>query len=70
METQESKSAAIRQWILSGKPLTQWEATMRFKYLRLGALIHQMRRKGIAIKTDMIEQAGGGAYARYQLVKQ
>lgn len=67
-ENQESKAARIQQWLMSGKPLTQWECTMRFKYLRLGALIYQMRRKGILIKTELIEQDGGGAYAQYTVV--
>ena len=67
MKSQESKAAKIRQWILSGKPLTQWECTMQFRYLRLGALIHDMRKQGYQIKTELIEQDGGGAYARYSM---
>lgn len=67
-ENQESKAAKIRKWLMSGKPLTQWECTMRFKYLRLGALIYDMRRNGILIKTEMIDQDGGGAYAQYTVV--
>ena len=42
--TQESKAARIRQWLLSGKPLTQWECTFRFKYLDLAGLVRDMRR--------------------------
>ena len=67
MATQDSKAAKIRQWLLSGKPLTQWEATMRFHYLRLGALVHEMRHAGHNIKTELIEQEGGSHYAKYQL---
>ncbi len=66
-DTQDTKAAKIRQWLLSGKPLTQWEATMRFHYLRLGALVHEMRRAGHNIKTELIEQDGGSHYAKYQL---
>lgn len=62
---QGSKGRAIRAWLLSGRPLTQLEATMKFEYLRLGALVFDMRKEGIPVKTIKVEQEDGGAYARY-----
>ena len=64
-KSQGVKGKAIRQWLLSGRPLTQLEATLNFGYLRLGALVFDMRQEGIPIKTIMVEQEDGGAYARY-----
>ena len=68
MNKQETKAAKIRQWLMSGKPLTQWEATKIFRYLDLAALVYKMRRKGISIKTDMLTSKDGVRYARYQVV--
>lgn len=64
---QGSKGRAIRAWLLSGRPLTQLEATMKFGYLRLGALVFDMRKEGIPVKTIKVEQEDGGAYARYYI---
>ena len=64
-KSQGVKGKAIRQWLLSGRPLTQLEATLKFGYLRLGALVFDMRQEGIPIKTIKVEQEDGGAYARY-----
>ena len=64
-KSQGVKGKAIRQWLLSGRPLTQLEATLNFNYLRLAALIFEMRQEGIPIRKTMIEQEDGSAYARY-----
>lgn len=66
-KSQGVKGKAIRQWLLSGRPLTQLEATLNYNYLRLGALVYDMRKEGIPIKTIKVEQEDGGAYARYIL---
>ena len=65
--TQESKAARIRQWLLSGKPLTQWECTFRFKYLDLAGLVRDMRRAGHAITTEMVYADNGTHYGIYRL---
>ncbi len=67
LKGQGVKGKAIRAWLLSGKPLTQLEATTKFGYLRLGALIFQMRQEGIPITTENVPQEDGGAYARYRV---
>lgn len=63
----ESKAARIRQWLLSGNPLTQWECTFRFKYLDLAGLVRDMRRDGHDITTEMVYTADGTHYGVYQL---
>lgn len=40
---QSSKGRLIRQHLMSGKSLTQLEATLQYGYLRLGALVFDMR---------------------------
>ncbi len=67
-EKQNSKAAKIRQWLLSGKPLTQWECTFRFKYLDLASLVRDMRNSGHTIETKMMFD-NGTRYGVYRLVK-
>lgn len=65
---QSCKGRLIRQHLLSGKPLTQLEATLQFGYLRLGALVFDMRHKdNIPVVTEYIEQADGSKYAKYYI---
>ncbi|MBO4601596.1 MAG: hypothetical protein J5651_00355 [Salinivirgaceae bacterium] len=69
MRTIESKSAAIRKWLMKGLPLTQRECTRLFKFMRLASLIHDMKRHGANIKVDMVrEQYGSRPCARYWLI--
>ena len=69
-KTQESKAAKIRQWLLNGNPLTQWECTFRFKYLDLAGLVRDMRRAGYAITTEMVTDKKGTRYGIYRLGNQ
>lgn len=63
-----SKCEQIRQYLYSGHYLTQWECTMKFHFLRLGALIFKMRRQGVDIITEMLPTDDGmGHYARYHI---
>ncbi|MBR4620531.1 MAG: hypothetical protein IKO46_06075 [Salinivirgaceae bacterium] len=67
--TQESKAARIRQWLLSGKTLTQWECTKRFRYLDLASLIRYMRHSGHIIESKMVTN-NGARYAIYRVIEQ
>lgn len=60
-----AKSRAIKAWLLSGRPLTQLEATEKFGCLRLPTIIFDMRKAGVAVKTIMVENDDGSQYARY-----
>ncbi len=66
-ETQESKAAKIRQWLLSGKPLTQLKCTQQFEYLDLASLIRYMRREGHKITTQMVYKKNGTRYGIYRV---
>ena len=69
--TQESKAARIRQWLLSGKPLTQWECTQRFLYLDLASLIRDMRNSGYIIETEMVSNKRTRTrYGIYRVIEQ
>ncbi|MBO7593949.1 MAG: hypothetical protein J6T12_03185 [Salinivirgaceae bacterium] len=59
------KSKAIRQWLLSGRPLTQLEATHLFGCLRLPSVVFAMRKEGIPVRTIDVRQDDGSTYARY-----
>lgn len=59
------KTRAIKAWLLSGRPLTQLEATEKFGCLRLPTIIFDMRKAGVAVKTIMVENDDGSQYARY-----
>lgn len=48
-------------------PLTPLEALREIGTLRLGARIHNLRSKGYAISTDLIEVSGKKRVARYTL---
>lgn len=65
---QSSKGRLIRQHLMSGKSLTQLEATLQYGYLRLGALVFDMRHnQKIPVVTELIEQADGSKYAKYYI---
>lgn len=66
---QESKAARIRQWLNSGRTLTQWECTDKFRYLDLASLIRYMRRDGYIIESKMVTN-NGARYAIYRVVEQ
>ena len=54
-----------------GKCITQYEATLRYNIIRLGAIIFDLRRAGYPIKTKMIhkKKKNGSTthYAEYSL---
>ena len=62
-----SQPTIILNELLAGRSVTQLEATYQFKILRLGAIIHKLKKRGYNIITDMIETGTGSKYARYKL---
>ena len=60
----------ILKHLLTGKSLTQVQATKRFYCIRLGAIIHKMREE-YYIKTDRVQNISkSGKYAgKYTLVR-
>jgi hypothetical protein len=64
-----SQKTIILTELLAGRSVTQLEVTYQFKILRLGAIIHKLKKRGYTIVTDMIETGTGSKYARYTLLK-
>jgi hypothetical protein len=75
-DTRITVKSAVLNYLKSGRPLTSNEALLMFGTNRLGAVIHDLRKQGYAIHTDIIEvKAGTGKptahdahVARYTLV--
>ena len=67
MEKQtQSQNEAIRQHLESGKTITPLDALEKFNCLRLGALIFNLKKMGLAIKSEIIE-CNGKRFAQYSL---
>ena len=62
-----SQPTIILTELLAGRSVTQLEVTYQFQILRLGAIIHKLKKRGYCIVTDMIETGTGSKYARYTL---
>lgn len=66
--TTETKINKLREWLLSGKPITQREAIEKWNYYRLAAGIGRLRHEfNLPIKTT-IGHNPDSTYAIYQLI--
>jgi hypothetical protein len=63
-----SQTEQIREYLKSGKKLTQLGAIARFGCLRLGARIHELRHDGEPICSRLI-QKNGKHFAEYFIAK-
>lgn len=61
-----SKLNAIRQWLLSGKSITQKEA-IEVNCYRLGARILDLRAAGMNFRTTAVPKGDGSTFAKYWL---
>lgn len=57
--TRITVKSAVLNYLKSGRKLTSNEALLMFGTSRLGAVIHDLRNQGYAIKTDTIEVKAG-----------
>ena len=60
-----SQSEEIKSYLLSGKSLTSLDGLRLFKCWSLTQRIFDLRRKGLAIETEMIILESGKRVARY-----
>jgi len=68
----KSQEKEIKKYLLTGKSLTQLDALYLFNCFRLGARVYDLKKKGMNIKTEMIEITSGGKkklVAKYKLLK-
>jgi hypothetical protein len=57
----------IESYLRQGRSLTPLSALRLFDCFRLGARIHQLKRKGVPIKREIIELSSGKRVAQYSL---
>lgn len=61
----------IKEYLESGKSITPIDALNLFGCFRLGARIADLKKQGMAIRTDIInDPRNGKRYASYRLVKE
>lgn len=67
MKTQkkESKASKIRTYLVKHGNITSWQAITLFRATRLAAVIHNLRRDGWFISTEMKKTDEGMIYAKY-----
>ena len=58
----------ILQHLQAGNSLTPLEAMCEYGTIRLGAYIHELRKEGHSIRTDIKRSFNNKTYAQYKLV--
>ena len=70
----KSKAEKVRDYLISGKPLSKLECFKMFSYWNLSDIVYKMK-KGMHddtcynIRTTMQKTTTGSEYAEYQLIK-
>ena len=60
-----SQTEAIARYLSRGKSLTPLSALRLFGCMRLGARVHELKRRGFRIKRDIVRVSGGKHVAQY-----
>lgn len=64
----ESQKQRIKQWLLSGKPITPIMALQMFDCFRLASVIHRLKHQdNLPIKTELVHNDNGNSYAKYYI---
>lgn len=61
-----SQNEAVLQW-LKREPITPIQALAHLRVMRLAARVNDLKNRGYAINTSMVEAPNGKHYARYEL---
>ncbi|MGL5261137.1 MAG: helix-turn-helix domain-containing protein [Bacteroides sp.] len=69
MEHTESQCKMIKEHLMEGKGITALDALFKFRCMNLKGRIHDLRKEGLPIDTEMIE-VNGKRVARYSLCKE
>lgn len=67
MTIKKSKCQRVKDHLLDGYKITGLDAMRDFGLYRLSATIHELRKDGFDIRTNMIEK-NGVRFAEYELV--
>ena len=66
--SKKSQKQAIKEWLLTGKPITPLDALEHFGCFRLGAYIFNLKKEGMEIDVDnSVDPRTGKRYATYRL---
>lgn len=65
--TSASQKEAILAYLQSGARLTPLEALERFKCMRLGSRIYDLKKEGYNVKSEMVTVPSGKRVAEYRL---
>lgn len=64
-----SQVSEILRDLQAGERLTQLMALKRYGSMRLGARIHELRRKGVNVWSDLVSIKGGKRISEYWIPK-
>ena len=67
MTSKQTGQDKVRQALEAGEALTALDALHRFAVFRLAAVVHELRRRGLAIDVQAVRTATGKRIARYRL---
>lgn len=66
----ESKELKVKNYLLANNSITSWEAITKFKATRLSAIIYNLKKAGLNIKSErMTDSKTKINYAKYSIVK-
>lgn len=68
-ESSASQKDRIKNYLLAGNSITPLEALNKFGSLRLSAVIFNIKREGLDIKTEKVKTESGKYVAKYSINK-
>ena len=63
----KTQEEVVLDYLKKGNTLSQLEATRKFNYIRLSAIVHSLNRKGHRISCEIIYPKTGTKYGLYKL---
>ena len=66
-QNKQTQEEVVLEYLKQGNTLSQLEATRKFNYIRLSAIVHSLNRKGHRISCEIIYPKSGTKYGLYKL---
>jgi len=66
-QRKKTQEEVVLEYLKKGNTLSQLEATRKFNYIRLSAIIHSLNRKGHKISCEIVYPKTGTKYGLYKL---
>lgn len=67
VDGKKSQDEIILEYLKSGKTISQLEATRKFNFIRLSAIVYSLKKKGHDIECEIIYPKKGCKYGQYRL---